>query len=195
MPPGAIVFKQFPLTGIMGSQFFHRLHFFAPVSSLLPGNKCIRVFCCFFKIKSRTEDFKLQELHSITLEILWHIIQISDTYFIFLQEWYMELWLQSLFCLYVGTRLISHPSTFINQEGKFLWSHCNKDSPVISFMDTWRARRHSHSVNQCSPNTQIQFNKKNFQLYFYVTRNKERFQWRKCPFIAVFISKPTLGHF
>lgn len=101
-----------------------------------------------------------------------------------------------LFCLYVGTRLISHPSTFINQEGKVLWSHRNKDSPVISFMDTFGARRHSHAVNQCSPNTQIQFNQKNlYQLYFYATCNKERFQCRKCPFIITFTSKPTFGHF
>lgn len=50
-----------------------------------------------------------------------------------------------LFCFYVCTRLISHPTTSINQEGKFLWSHCNKDSPVISFMDICGARRCGHS--------------------------------------------------
>lgn len=122
-------------------------------------------FLFFFKDKNRTEDFKLQECHSITLEILRHIIQVSDTwiaYFCRSGTWNYGPFSSS------ACRLISHPSTFISQEGKFLWSHCNKDSPVISFMDTCGACRHTHSMNQCSPNTQIQLNKKSFISYAFM---------------------------
>lgn len=120
------------------------------------------LFCFFFKDKTRNEDFKLQECHSITLEILRHIIQVSDTWIAYFCM--RGTWNYGCFS-YCPCRLISHPSTFINQGGKFLWSHCNKDSPVISFIDTCR---HTHSRNQCSPNTQIQLNKKSFISYAFI---------------------------
>lgn len=123
------------------------------------------LFFFFLKIKNRNEDFKLQECHSITLKILRHIIQVSDTWIAYFCR--RGTWNYGGFS-YSPCRLISHPSTFINQGGKFLWSHCNKDSPVISFMDTCGACRHTHSMNQCSPNTQIQLNKKSFINYAFM---------------------------
>lgn len=149
MPLGAIVLKQNSHSPGLWEvkEFFHKLPFFLLQCrvSCIPRNAW-----GIFKIKSfEWYDKKKLKHGAASLWKLFDTLSRSVTHKLHISAGTVHGFMAVLlFCFYVCTRLISHPTTFINQEGKFLWSHCNKDSPVISFMDICRTCRCGHSSSE-----------------------------------------------